>query len=162
MVSTDPNSHSAMSSSILLIKIIKPKLIVWVLPSLMATFLSVRDTSWKRERVERKRENQECSKVKLEKPKMSRNSAPTAVTAAACQRGTKSSSSYDASWRCNDLKNFDLRRKLQDLAWIRWKKDGWMAAFEILAAQLSKPLSTLASFDVEKFVRPNKDSFQLP
>lgn len=37
-----------------------------------------------------------------------------------------------------------------------------MAAFEILAAQLSKPLSTLASFDVEKFVRPNKDSFQLP
>lgn len=50
---------------------------------------------------------------------MRRNSAPTAVTAAACQRGTKSSSSSDASWRCNDLKNFDLRRKLQDLAWIR-------------------------------------------
>ena len=116
MVPTDQNCRLAMSSSILLIKILKPKLIVWVLPSLMATFSSVRDTSLKRERVERERER-EGTKVKLEKPKMSRNSAPTAVTAAACQRGTKSSS--DASWRCNDLKNFDLRRKLQDLAWIR-------------------------------------------
>ena len=56
MVSTDQSSHLAVFSSIILIKILKTKLIVWVLPSLMATFLSVRDTSWKRERVERKRE----------------------------------------------------------------------------------------------------------